>query len=113
MSWSGVGRVAIEAAEILRPSKDSLALAFSGIATLSLRGSFSMMSEDGVFSIITTYLRLADQGEQITGFRADQYYWRDLGEPQNVAQAPSGTWIWQFFSCRPEPLSPLRGLRLP
>jgi NDP-sugar pyrophosphorylase family protein len=21
------------------------------------------------------------------GFRADQYYWRDLGRPENVAQA--------------------------
>jgi NDP-sugar pyrophosphorylase family protein len=46
-----------------------------------------MMIEDGAFSIITTYLRLAAEGEKILAFRADQYYWRDLGTPENIAQA--------------------------
>jgi NDP-sugar pyrophosphorylase family protein len=46
-----------------------------------------MMTEEGVFSIITSYLRLAAQGEKILSFRADKYYWRDLGRPENVAQA--------------------------
>ena len=45
------------------------------------------MTEEGVFSIITSYLRLAAQGERILAFRADDYYWRDLGKPENVAQA--------------------------
>jgi len=45
------------------------------------------MKEEGVFSIITTYLRLAAQGEKILAFRADEYYWRDLGTPENVLQA--------------------------
>ena len=45
------------------------------------------MTEEGVFSIITTYLRLAAQGENILAFRADEYYWRDLGKPENIAQA--------------------------
>ena len=62
------------------------ALAFSGIHVISPR-IFPMMSEDGVFSIITSYLRLAKQGEQIIGFRDDEYYWRDLGRPENLAQA--------------------------
>jgi len=62
------------------------ALAFSGIHVISPR-IFPMISEDGVFSIITSYLRLAQQGERIIGFRADEYYWRDLGRPENVAQA--------------------------
>ena len=48
---------------------------------------FSLMTEDGAFSIIASYLRLAAQGEKILAFRADQYYWRDLGKPENVAQA--------------------------
>jgi NDP-sugar pyrophosphorylase family protein len=26
-------------------------------------------------------------GETILGFRADRFYWRDLGRPENVAQA--------------------------
>ena len=62
------------------------ALAFSGIHVISPR-IFPMISEDGGFSIIDSYLRLAKQGEQIVGLRADEYYWRDLGRPENVAQA--------------------------
>jgi len=46
-----------------------------------------MLSEDGAFSIIASYLRLAAQGEKILAFHADEYYWRDLGRPENVAQA--------------------------
>jgi NDP-sugar pyrophosphorylase family protein len=45
------------------------------------------MTEVGPFSIITFYLRLAGRGEKILAFRADEYYWRDLGKPENVAQA--------------------------
>jgi NDP-sugar pyrophosphorylase family protein len=45
------------------------------------------MSEEGAFSIITSYLRLAACGERILGFRADEYYWRDVGRPESVAQA--------------------------
>jgi NDP-sugar pyrophosphorylase family protein len=62
------------------------ALAFSGIHVISPR-IFSMMSEEGAFSIIPSYLRLAAQGEKVLGFRVDEYYWRDLGRPENVAQA--------------------------
>jgi mannose-1-phosphate guanylyltransferase len=65
---------------------DVQALAFAGIHVISPR-IFSMMSEEGAFSIVTSYLRLAKQGEPITGFQADEYYWRDLGRPENVAQA--------------------------
>jgi NDP-sugar pyrophosphorylase family protein len=72
--------------EIVRPSQQSEALAFSGIHVISPR-IFSMMTEDGVFSIIDCYLRLAAQGEKILGFRSDQYYWRDLGRPESVARA--------------------------
>jgi NDP-sugar pyrophosphorylase family protein len=46
-----------------------------------------MMTEDGVFSIITSYLRLAARGERILPFRAEGYYWRDLGRPENITQA--------------------------
>jgi NDP-sugar pyrophosphorylase family protein len=62
------------------------ALAFSGIHVVSPR-LFAMMTEGGVFSIITSYLRLAAQGEKILAFRADEYYWRDLGTPASVRQA--------------------------
>ena len=45
------------------------------------------MLENGIFSIVTAYLRLAAQGEKILAFRADDYYWRDLGRPDDVLQA--------------------------
>jgi len=46
-----------------------------------------MMTEEGAFSIIASYLRLAARKEQILAFRADEYYWRDLGRPKDVEQA--------------------------
>ena len=72
--------------ELVRSASETQALAFSGIHIISPR-LLGMMTEEGVFSIITTYLRLAGQGEKILGFRADEYYWRDLGKPENVRQA--------------------------
>jgi NDP-sugar pyrophosphorylase family protein len=62
------------------------ALAFSGIHILSPK-IFSKMTEEGIFSIITTYMRLAAKAERIAAFRADAYYWRDLGRPDSIAQA--------------------------
>jgi NDP-sugar pyrophosphorylase family protein len=62
------------------------ALGFSGIHVISPR-MLKMMTEDGAFSIIDTYVRLAAQGERILAFRADEYYWRDLGRPADLAQA--------------------------
>ena len=72
--------------ELVRAVERSQALAFSGIHVISPR-LLRMMSEEGAFSILTTYLRLAAQGEKIFAFRTDEYYWRDLGKPENVAQA--------------------------
>ncbi len=53
--------------EILRSSNQVRALAFSGVHVISPR-FLSMMTEDGVFSIINTYLRVAGQGEKIVAF---------------------------------------------
>jgi NDP-sugar pyrophosphorylase family protein len=76
--------------EPVRPSlvqsRQLQAWAFSGIHVISPR-LLAMMTEDGAFSIVATYLRLAALGEKILAFRADEYYWRDLGQPENVAQA--------------------------
>jgi len=74
------------ASKLVRPAQRVEALAFSGIHIVSPR-IFSMLSEEGAFSIIDSYLRLAAQGEEILAFRADKYCWRDLGRPENVAQA--------------------------
>lgn len=73
-------------AELVRSSSHPKALAFSGIHVISPR-LFSLMTEEGVFSIIAPYLRLAAQGEKIVAFRSDEYQWRDLGRLDDVMQA--------------------------
>jgi mannose-1-phosphate guanylyltransferase len=72
--------------ELVRAAREPQALAFSGIHIISPR-FLSMMTEEGSFSIVASYLRLAAEGENILAFRAEQYYWRDLGRPESVAQA--------------------------
>jgi len=78
------GRVVLD--EIVKPSTTLQALAFSGIHVISPR-FLQMMTEPGAFSIIDTYLRLAGASEKIRSFRADEYYWRDLGKRENLQQA--------------------------
>jgi NDP-sugar pyrophosphorylase family protein len=73
-------------AELVRPAGQVQAWAFSGIHVISPR-LFKVMTEEGAFSIITSYLRLAAQGENIFAFRSDEYYWSDLGRAENVKQA--------------------------
>jgi NDP-sugar pyrophosphorylase family protein len=72
--------------ELVRPSVHSEPLGFSGIHAISPR-MLTTLSEEGAFSIIDSYLRLAAQGEKILAFRADEYYWRDLGRPEHLTQA--------------------------
>lgn len=72
--------------ELVRPSSQRQELAFSGIHVLSPR-LLNMMTEEGVFSIIQSYLRLAGEGERIVAYRADGDSWRDLGNPESVARA--------------------------
>jgi NDP-sugar pyrophosphorylase family protein len=72
--------------EMVRASAHLEALAFCGIHVIS-PALLSRMTEDGVFSIITSYLTLAARGERILAFRADQYDWRDLGTPDRVIRA--------------------------
>jgi NDP-sugar pyrophosphorylase family protein len=72
--------------EIARPCLEHRALAFSGIHVLSPR-ILPQLTEDGAFSIIASYLRLSAAGEKIAAFPADHDYWRDLGKPENIAQA--------------------------
>ena len=72
--------------ELVRPLLQVQKLAFSGMHVISPR-LFARMPEGGAFSIITSYLQLAGQGEKIQAVRADEYYWRDLGTPDSVSQA--------------------------
>jgi NDP-sugar pyrophosphorylase family protein len=72
--------------ELVRNSKPVQAFAFCGVHVISSR-FLRLLTEQGAFSIIEPYLRLAAVGERILSFRADEYYWRDLGRPENLAQA--------------------------
>jgi NDP-sugar pyrophosphorylase family protein len=73
-------------AELVRPASETVGLAFSGIHILSPR-IFSLLNEDGIFSIIPAYLRLAAQHQPLFAFRADRFYWRDLGRPEHITEA--------------------------
>jgi NDP-sugar pyrophosphorylase family protein len=70
----------------VRPAQATQALAFSGIHIVSPR-IFAKLEEEGAFSIVDAYLRLAAQGERIVAYRADECYWRDLGRPESILQA--------------------------
>ena len=81
--------------EIVGPSRRLEPLAFSGIHVISPR-LLSMLTQIGVFSIVTSYLQFASIGERIEAFRADEYYWRDLGRSADLAQA-TRDWNEQAF----------------
>jgi len=75
-----------QADEMARAEPNPQALAFSGIHVISL-SLLRMISEEGIFSIINSYLRLAAQEQKILAFRADEYYWRDVGKPESLRAA--------------------------
>ena len=75
-----------QVAEMVRPAAKAKALAFSGIHVIGPR-FLRMMTEEGIFSVINSYLRVARQGEMVSAFRADEYYWRDLGKPESITLA--------------------------
>jgi NDP-sugar pyrophosphorylase family protein len=72
--------------EMVRHTQKTQEYAFTGIHIISPR-IFPLLTEEGVFSIIPAYLRLAGQGEKIMAFPAGEYYWRDLGKTENIQQA--------------------------
>jgi NDP-sugar pyrophosphorylase family protein len=72
--------------ELVRPVVEVQRLAFGGVHILS-PGIFQKMDEAGAFSIIAAYMHLAAKGERIVAFRADEYYWRDVGRPESVIEA--------------------------
>ena len=81
------GRKRNEEIEIARKtSHEPQRFAFTGIHVISPR-LLTMMNEEGAFSIIDTYLRLAGQGEKIGAFPADEYDWRDVGRLDDLRQA--------------------------
>ena len=71
--------------DVVRSSAHMQELAFCGVHVVSPR-LFAKMAEAGAFSIVDCYLRLAGE-EKIVAFRADEYYWRDLGTPEKLRRA--------------------------
>jgi hypothetical protein len=74
-SWKSPGRPRLEL---------SLLLPASTVISPRL---ISLLTSQGAFSIIDSYLELAGGGEKISGFRADRYNWRDLGTVESLRQA--------------------------
>lgn len=72
--------------EVARPSQCRVELAFAGIHIISPR-LIPLLTSEGAFSIIDSYLDLAGRGEKILGFRADRYDWRDLGTVESLKKA--------------------------
>jgi NDP-sugar pyrophosphorylase family protein len=58
-------------------------LAFNGIHVISPE-IFGRMSENGAFSIIQTYLRLAGEGCRIQAFRVEDCFWREIGRLESL-----------------------------
>lgn len=79
--------------ELVRPAVRPQKFAFSGIHVISPR-IFRRLHEEGAFSIIASYVRLAQQGEKIVAFPADDYYWRDVGSPASLEQAAREQALW-------------------
>ena len=61
------------------PKGKSHDLGFCGIHVVSA-DIFEKITEDGVFSIITSYMRLISAGERIMAFRTHENLWRDVGK---------------------------------
>ncbi len=58
-------------------------LAFSGIQAVSPE-LFGKMTEEGVFSITSVYLRLAAAGEKVRGFPDASPFWSDIGDLERL-----------------------------
>ena len=60
-------------------------IAFSGVHVVSPR-IFPLITESGVFSIMDTYLRLA-QSQKIITWSHNQNFWMDMGKVENLKEA--------------------------
>jgi len=67
------------------PAGATSELAFNGIHVISPR-LLEQMDEEGAFSILQTYLRLATAGENIQAFDMHGCYWRDIGKIEHLAE---------------------------
>jgi NDP-sugar pyrophosphorylase family protein len=73
-------------AEAHTDCRDPVAVAFAGIHVIS-PALLDMIEEDGAFSIIDLYLRLASEGRAITRFDMGGARWLEIGNPERLAEA--------------------------
>ncbi len=83
----GYGNAAKDFEQLARPVQgESIRLGFCGVHAISPR-IWSLMTETGIFSIITLYMRLAATGKKILPYRVDGAHWIDIGTPEKLAKA--------------------------
>lgn len=68
------------------PVKGARRLSFDGVHVCSPRLP-GLLKEEGVFSLVDAYLRLAAEGAEIRAFDARRWNWFDVGTPQKLAEA--------------------------
>ena len=71
--------------EVKEGISNSTPLAFSGIHLIAPR-IFSLITEEGKFSIIDLYLRLA-HNEKVIAYKDESKIWIDLGKPEQLKKA--------------------------
>jgi NDP-sugar pyrophosphorylase family protein len=81
-----VNRIRGEEQRVRQATGEVRPLAFSGIHVIApdLPGR---ITEEGTFSILEPYLRLAAKGARILPFRMDGCRWLDVGKPAELALA--------------------------
>lgn len=68
------------------PVDGAVRLAFNGIHAVSPE-IFGRMSEEGAFSILRSYLRLAGEGALVRAYRmGEDCYWKDIGSPEKLEE---------------------------
>lgn len=65
------------------PAGETTRKAFCGIHIISPE-IFNYMEKSSHFSIVDDYLDVIENGQSISGFPADQYYWKDIGKQETL-----------------------------
>jgi NDP-sugar pyrophosphorylase family protein len=71
---------------VREPAGEVTKLGFAGVHVVS-RELLEQLTEEGVFSILEPYLRLAREGASILPFRVDGCRWVDIGRPEQLEAA--------------------------
>ena len=68
------------------PAPQAERLAYDGVQVVS-PALLPRLTEDGVFPILSAYLRLASEGADLRAFRSDAWAWADVGSPEKLEAA--------------------------